>query len=116
MSKSEPLEYPFLMWKFKQAHRRFWENEANVRSFLGGISEYVFTDVDWLKQDLEIEQDSDWLIVSADQVRERGGAYFIQKYGGWMPILFKYFPCLNIYVLFCNSKLCKILTCELQRI
>jgi hypothetical protein len=88
-------EYPWEPWKFLQVPRGFWYDDNNIKEYLK-----------WVTKQLRISTLDDWYLVGIEEIKAlgitfhfitfsdfcEGGVYLIQKNGGMLPMLKKYYP------------------------
>jgi hypothetical protein len=98
-----PIEYDWIPWKFRQVPEGYWHLDHHVTAY-----------IEWLAEELKIENPLDWYRVSRDQLRELHGEYLLRTHGGLTKLLQTYYPGNSIFLI----KLFLFLTnvCELYKI
>src|SRR5205807_1406644 len=73
--------HPWKAWKLSTVPKKLWDDEITVKEYL-----------DWLCQRLSIHKHEDWYSVRWEQIARLGGSRLLQKSGGIMALLTKYYP------------------------
>lgn len=74
-------EHLWLPWKFISVPRGFWDDNNNIQMYLS-----------WLSSELNIQEFSDWYSVSHSTLGKLGAFPLLQKSGGLITLLSKYYP------------------------
>ena len=74
-------EFDWKVWRFSHVAKGFWTDEANVKKYL-----------EWLADQLDIVDASDWKNVTTAQIHSFRGKSLLLKYGGLSKVLERFFP------------------------
>lgn len=77
-------DHKWQIWRFQQVPKGFYDNLDNKRDYF-----------DWLEDELEIKELSDWYRISLDQIAKIGPTTLFKKYDGIANVVRKIYPDYN---------------------